>query len=110
MDKLHKERKLMPRYTSIRLYGERISEGLVKIDNEVMKILIENPDLDKNDITISTEAYQEEWEDYSYGVIELEWESYETDDEYNLRLQKEREKEEKERKIYEELKKRFENE
>lgn len=110
MDKLRKERKLITRYTSIRLYGECISEGLMKIEDEVKKILIENPELDKNDITISTEAYQEQWEDFSYGVIELEWESYETDDEYNLRLQKEKEKEEKERKIYEELKKRFENE
>lgn len=110
MDKLPNERKLIPRYSSIRLFGESLAEGLKKIDDEVKKILIENPDLDKSDISISTESYREQWEDWSYGVIELEWESYETDEEYNKRLQSEKEKEAKDRKLYEELKKRFENE
>ena len=81
------DRQMAYRTKSVRLWGNQVDKELVEIENAINEILKENPGLTREDISLSTEAEPEEYEDWYNGVLSLGYYTPETDEEWKWRLE-----------------------
>ncbi len=83
---MKKTKEKICRIKNLRLQGSNVDEGLKCIEGIIREILDENPELTREDIAISTEAEQEEYEDWYHGILYFYYETEETDEEFRDRI------------------------
>lgn len=86
-DPLNPEREEITRSKRIKLWGGTLAEEFEAIEEAVQEILSEWPEVKREDIRMSTEAEPEPYESWYQGMLEFSWETLETDDEYESRLE-----------------------
>lgn len=86
-DPLNPEREEITRSKRIKLWGGTLAEEFEAIEEAVQEILSEWPEVKREDIRMSTEAEPEPYESWYIGMLEFSWETLETDDEYESRLE-----------------------
>lgn len=80
------DRQMSYRTRSLRLWGGMVDEELAELEKTIKEVLEENPDLTREDLTLSTEAEPEEYEDWYNGVLSIGYYTPETDEEMKWRL------------------------